>query len=183
MINVSLCRALPLASPLAHFGYNMKSTISTLLTSLALLSTLTACALLPDSSEPELAAARASAEAGTSLALNGVWFDSEEASLDPRANEIVQRTVEFLRANPASTVMVEGHTDHLGPARYNQKLSESRAQVIVQALTQAGISASRITAVGYGESKPVADNATADGRRANRRVEIVLQNDAGAKIE
>ncbi|MEM7259127.1 MAG: OmpA family protein [Pseudomonadota bacterium] len=155
----------------------MKSSIGGILVSVTLMGSLTACSLLPSSSEPRLGAARASYENGTSLIVDGVLFDSEQTSLKPGAREIISKTVDYLRDNPYSQVVVEGHTDHLGPARYNQKLSEKRAGAIVNALEARGISPDRITAIGYGETKPVADNKTAHGRRANRRVEIILQND------
>ena len=67
---------------------------------------------------------------------------------------------------------IEGHTDSLGDDEYNQDLSERRAQSVVDFLTDAGVDPSRLQAVGYGESDPVADNATEAGRRENRRVKI-----------
>ena len=161
----------------------MRSSLATVFSGLLLMGSLTACSILPDSSDPALGAARAAAmgeegaNAGTRLSVSGVLFESEQASLKAGANEIVSQAVSYLNDNPGSRVVVEGHTDHLGPARYNQQLSEKRAGAIVKALKANGISADRITAVGYGESQPIADNSTADGRRANRRVELILQND------
>ncbi len=159
----------------------MKNTLR-ILVGLVLVGSVSACSFLPTFSEPELGAARASlgdyeSAEGTSLVVNGVLFDSEQASLNPRANRVVSRAADYLKSNPGSQVVVEGHTDHLGPKRYNQKLSEKRAKAIVKALKAQGISSNRITAVGYGETQPVADNNTPDGRRANRRVEIILQNE------
>ena len=150
-----------------------------------LTSFLTGCSLLPQFSEPEMGAARAASagddysddySSGTSLMVDGVLFDFEKAALQPEANEMVSRAADYLRSNPGSQVIVEGHTDHLGSKKYNQKLSEKRAGAIVSALKAKGIGTDRITAVGYGETKPVATNSTEDGRRKNRRVEIILQN-------
>jgi outer membrane protein OmpA-like peptidoglycan-associated protein len=69
-------------------------------------------------------------------------------------------------------VVVEGHTDNVGKAAVNQKLSQGRADSVMKYLVGKGVAPSRLEAKGYGESKPVADNATAKGREANRRVEL-----------
>jgi outer membrane protein OmpA-like peptidoglycan-associated protein len=71
---------------------------------------------------------------------------------------------------------INGHTDNTGSDELNQKLSESRANSVKQYLLENGIGENRITATGYGESKPIADNKTAAGRAMNRRVEINLRN-------
>lgn len=140
---------------------------------------LAACSYLPKfSDEPELGAARGSSalyDSGTALTVGGVLFDSEAATLQPEAHKTVTRAVVYLLDNPDSKVIVEGHTDHTGEESYNQMLSEMRAGTIVRVLRSKGISRDRITAIGYGESKPVADNDTAAGRQANRRVEIIFQ--------
>jgi len=157
----------------------MKTHFVALTFGLLLTGSLTGCSLLPNSAEPEIGSALASSIDSpdrTSLTVNGVLFDFEKTALNPGADEIVLRAVDYLQSNPGSQAMVEGHTDHIGSKRFNQKLSEKRAHSIVKALTSNGISSDRITAVGYGESRPLADNSTADGRRANRRVEIILHN-------
>ncbi|MNJ02860.1 Outer membrane porin F precursor [compost metagenome] len=74
--------------------------------------------------------------------------------------------------------MVEGHTDSVGPDAYNQKLSQRRADAVKQVLVQDGVEASRVSSVGYGESRPVADNSTAEGRAVNRRVEAQVEAQA-----
>ena len=167
----------------------MKNTLSTLTTSVMLTSFLSACSILPQSSEPELGAALASPSLaslseethqsghGTTLIVNDVLFDFEKAELHSGADKIVSRAVDYLRSNPDSEVTIEGHTDHIGPKSYNQKLSEKRANAIANALKENGISADRISTIGYGETKPLASNDTADGRRTNRRVELILQKD------
>ena len=164
----------------------MKKIITALVLGFTFTGLLGACSFLPtfSESEPQLGAALSgysggnySSADGTSLMVDGVLFDFEKASLQPEANALVSRAVKYLRLNPGSQVIVEGHTDHLGAKSYNQRLSEKRAGAIAKALKAKGISSDRITTVGYGESKPVADNRTEDGRRANRRVEIILQNE------
>ena len=161
----------------------MNNTLSTLTMSVLLTSFLSACSILPQTSEPELGAALASPSEethqsghGTTLIVNDVLFDFEKAELHSGADKIVSRAVDYLRSNPESEVTIEGHTDHIGPKSYNQKLSEKRAKAIANALKENGISADRISTVGYGETKPLASNDTVDGRRTNRRVELILQN-------
>ena len=133
---------------------------------------LAACSYLPKSAnEPEISAARA----GSSLTIDGVLFDSDTAALQSEGQDIVATAVEYLLDNPDSKVVVEGHTDRTGSASHNQKLSEKRAGVIAKSLIAKGISEERISTVGYGESKPTADNNTPAGRQANRRVEIIFQ--------
>ncbi|MCZ7582429.1 MAG: OmpA family protein [Deltaproteobacteria bacterium] len=72
-------------------------------------------------------------------------------------------------------VVVEGHTDNVGADAYNQKLSERRAASVRMYLIGKGLDAAKLNAVGYGESKPVADNDTPDGRQKNRRVEFIIK--------
>ena len=82
--------------------------------------------------------------------------------------------VEFLNTNPTVSIELSGHTDNIGSGADNMKLSDDRAKSVVEYLTGKGISASRLTAKGYGETKPVAANDTEEGRAMNRRVEFVI---------
>ena len=78
---------------------------------------------------------------------------------------------------PSSTIRVSGHTDSTGSDAVNMRLSEQRADKVAKFLTEVGgIAADRVSVYGYGESRPVASNETADGRSANRRVEILIEN-------
>ena len=79
----------------------------------------------------------------------------------------------LLREDPALRLSIDGHTDASGDAAHNLRLSEARARSVVAALTGQGIDAARLEAKGHGQSRPVADNATDDGRAKNRRVELV----------
>ena len=79
-----------------------------------------------------------------------------------------------MNANPKLKANIEAHTDSVGSDKYNQKLSERRANSAVNALKELNVDPSRIKAVGYGETKPAASNATAEGRAENRRVEAVM---------
>ena len=88
------------------------------------------------------------------------------------AEESLNGLAAYLAANPSVTITVSGHTDSIGNARSNQWLSEQRANAVKAYLENHGISGDRITAIGYGKDKPVASNATKEGRAKNRRVEI-----------
>lgn len=100
-------------------------------------------------------------------------FDTGKAELKQDGTATVKEIAAMLRANPALKLGVEGHTDNVGDAASNKKLSEARARSVMAAIVAAGIDASRLTAAGFGQEKPVADNRTEAGRAKNRRVELV----------
>ncbi|MCR5887660.1 OmpA family protein [Hymenobacter sp. J193] len=79
----------------------------------------------------------------------------------------------LLQQNPTLRLAVQGHTDNSGTAPHNQQLSEARAAAVVATLTQAGVGAARLQSAGFGQSKPLADNSTEEGKAKNRRVELV----------
>ena len=90
--------------------------------------------------------------------------------------EVMQALADFMKQYPQTSTVVEGHTDSVGTDAYNQGLSERRANAVRDVLVnQYGLSPDRVNAAGYGESRPVADNATADGRAINRRVEAEVE--------
>lgn len=90
--------------------------------------------------------------------------------------EDIKQVADFMKQFPQTTTVVEGHTDSVGPDAYNQKLSEKRANAVRNALVDKyGVEASRVQAVGYGEDKPIADNATKEGRAMNRRVDASVE--------
>lgn len=100
-------------------------------------------------------------------------FDTGKAELKQDGLATVKEIVSMLKSNPALKLSVEGHTDNVGDAASNKKLSEARARSVVAAIVAGGIDAGRLTAAGFGEEKPVADNRTEEGRSKNRRVELV----------
>lgn len=102
-------------------------------------------------------------------------FDTDKASIKPESQPIMEQIVKLLKANPDLKLTVEGHTDNAGKAGYNQQLSENRAQVVVAALIGQSVDGSRLKAAGLGQAKPIADNATEEGKAKNRRVELVKQ--------
>ena len=107
-----------------------------------------------------------------------VKFDFDKAVVKPNSYGDVKNLADFMAQYPATNVEVAGHTDSVGPDAYNQKLSQRRADAVKQVLVKDGVQPSRITAVGYGESRPVADNATEAGRAVNRRVEASVEAQA-----
>jgi outer membrane protein OmpA-like peptidoglycan-associated protein len=112
---------------------------------------------------------------GTKIAeIPGPNFEFDRAKLTAGGRRIVAEAARVLKDNPSIRVSVDGYTDSIGSDAYNQRLSERRARTVADALVDEGISPSRLDVRGYGESKPVADNKTAEGRARNRRVEIVV---------
>ncbi|MGL4319158.1 MAG: OmpA family protein [Pseudomonas sp.] len=105
-----------------------------------------------------------------------VKFDFDKAKVKEESFGDIKALADFMAQYPQTTTVVEGHTDSVGTDAYNQKLSERRADAVRDVLVnQYGLTADRVSAEGYGESKPVADNATADGRAINRRVEAEVE--------
>ena len=105
-----------------------------------------------------------------------VQFDTNKADVKPEYDARIGEVADFMKAHPDSTAVIEGHTDDRGDAAYNQQLSQRRADSVrAYLIEKKGVSADRITAVGYGEERPIADNATAAGRQANRRVVAVIK--------
>jgi outer membrane protein OmpA-like peptidoglycan-associated protein len=84
----------------------------------------------------------------------------------------LERVSKILTQYPETNIRIAGHTDSTGSAEYNQKLSERRAEAVKKALVGMGVNPSRMTTIGYGASKPIADNKTEAGRQQNRRVEV-----------
>jgi OOP family OmpA-OmpF porin len=107
--------------------------------------------------------------------LDDVHFAFDSATLSDSARSVLEEAVTTLQRNPSISLSIEGHTDSVGSDAYNQKLSERRAQAVADFLISRGIPASRLSVVGHGESRPIADNSTADGRARNRRVEFVVR--------
>lgn len=128
-----------------------------------------------DSLRLQLQTMTATSEArGQVMTLSGDAFASGQSQLKPEARANLQRVVEFVNRFPDKSVLIEGHTDSQGSANLNQVLSQKRAEAVRAALLQDGVAASRLTAVGLGKDRPIADNATSEGRARNRRVEIVV---------
>jgi len=105
--------------------------------------------------------------------LYGINFDTDSDVIRPESYSILDKIVETAKAKPDWKFGIEGHTDSVAEDGYNQKLSERRAEAVKAYLIKAGVAADRLAAAGFGESRPIADNATEIGRAQNRRVELV----------
>lgn len=105
------------------------------------------------------------------LVLDGILFDRGSATIQAESNPRLDRVVEYMTHMTSVRIRISGHTDNVGDPRRNQALSESRAQAVRDYLVAHGIDASRIEAVGYGDTMPVASNDTEEGRAQNRRIE------------
>jgi OOP family OmpA-OmpF porin len=106
------------------------------------------------------------------IALN-ILFETGKSAIQQESLPIVDQIFELLNSNSALIVSVEGHTDNVGDAASNKKLSNDRAKSIMDALIAKGIDKTRLSSIGWGQEKPTADNRSEDGRAKNRRVEIV----------
>ena len=103
-----------------------------------------------------------------------ILFNTGKSSIKNESTQVLNDIVNILKEYPAARFYVEGHTDRIGSSVSNQRLSNSRAQAVKSFLVGHGIDTSRLQAIGYGEERPIATNATANGRSQNRRVEINL---------
>lgn len=109
----------------------------------------------------------------------GVYFDTNKSAVKGASATTLDKLAGILKEYPDSNILVEGHTDSAGPDDYNMKLSEQRAESVTNYLISKGIDRNRFTTKWYGESQPVADNTTTEGKAKNRRVELaILANDA-----
>lgn len=113
-------------------------------------------------------------EIGQIVRLNNVFFDFDKFDLRPESFVELDRVVKLLKENPAITIEMSAHTDSHGTDEYNFKLSDNRARSCMEYIISKGISTNRITSQGYGESKPVTENETDEGRQMNRRVEFKI---------
>ena len=104
-----------------------------------------------------------------------IHFAVDKADILPASQPQVDQVLALLQADPSLTLAVEGHTDNTGSAARNRALSQARARAVVAALAAKGIDAARLSAAGFGQDTPIADNATEEGRAKNRRVELVKQ--------
>jgi len=113
---------------------------------------------------------------GMQMTLDDIAFAPGQANLRPAAKSSLGKLVAFVNRDRSKPIRIEGHTDASGNTHANQVLSQRRADAVRDALVAAGVAANRITAVGLGESQPVADNTTEEGRARNRRVDVILED-------
>jgi outer membrane protein OmpA-like peptidoglycan-associated protein len=113
-------------------------------------------------------------ESGVVVTLGDVLFHSGETSLREEALASLVEVVDLLQSEPDKDIRIEGHSDSTGNSVSNLKISEQRANAVLDALVSLGVEASRITATGMGEDFPIASNETEEGREQNRRVDVIL---------
>ncbi|MBE3022954.1 OmpA family protein [Campylobacter sp. 7477a] len=104
----------------------------------------------------------------------GVNFAFDSYAVSPTYAAEIKKVADFMAENPDYKVVLAGHTDSVGKEAYNQKLSEKRANAVAKTLEGYGVSADKISTLGYGELRPIADNGTKEGRAQNRRVEATF---------
>jgi len=108
------------------------------------------------------------------IRLSNTLFAFDKWNLTSEAVTELNKVVKWLIDNPDIKVRIEGHTDSMGSVEYNQKLSEDRTRSVYNYFVEHGVSASRLSYRGYGLTRPIADNSTAEGRQLNRRVELII---------
>lgn len=121
-------------------------------------------------------------ERGVVLTLGDVLFTTGKADLKTAATGNLNKLVAFLGQYPNRTVLIEGYTDNVGGDEYNQGLSQRRADGVKSYLIEQGVGIVRLTSLGKGETDPVADNSSSEGRQMNRRVEVVISNPPAAYL-
>lgn len=114
-------------------------------------------------------------EKGKEFILSNIYFDTDKYELKSTSYTELNKLVELLKANSQYSIAIGGHTDNVGNKSYNLRLSENRAKAVASYLISKGISESRITTAGYGNSQPIASNDTEEGRKKNRRVSFTIQ--------
>lgn len=113
-------------------------------------------------------------EVGATVVLENIFFELNKATLKPESFPQLEQVLGFMNGNPSVRMEISGHTDNTGSLRYNTKLSQARAQAVVDYLAERGVGADRLESQGYAFSQPIAPNNTAEGRAQNRRVEFKI---------
>lgn len=115
------------------------------------------------------------ARKGEAAILKNIFFDVDKYELKEKSYTELEKIVHFLVENPQISIEIGGHTDNTGNINYNQQLSEKRAMAVYTYIINQGISSKRLSARGFGHTRPVATNETEDGRQLNRRIEFTIQ--------
>jgi outer membrane protein OmpA-like peptidoglycan-associated protein len=113
-------------------------------------------------------------EIGATVVLENIFFETGKATLKPESFPQLETVLKFMESNPTIRMEISGHTDNTGSLKLNTRLSQTRAESVVEYLVEHGIEADRLDAKGYAFSQPIAPNDTAEGRAKNRRVEFMI---------
>ncbi len=113
-------------------------------------------------------------EAGQTIRLKDIYFETDKAELMPRSFVELRKLVKIMQENPSMVIEIHGHTDSRGGDEYNLDLSERRARSVVRFLNRSGVAPERTRYKGFGSTRPIASNASDDGRQLNRRVEFFI---------
>ena len=111
---------------------------------------------------------------GGKVILKNVFFDTDKYDLQPQSQSELNKLLKLLEQNPSLNISIEGHTDNVGNESHNMVLSENRAKAVYDYLISKGINANRLAYVGFGETKPIADNDTEKGKASNRRTSFTV---------
>jgi outer membrane protein OmpA-like peptidoglycan-associated protein len=111
-----------------------------------------------------------------------VFFDSGKFEVKPAGVDVLKKVAEVLKTRSSSDLSVEGHTDNVGNAQTNQALSQRRAEAVRTSLLSQGVPANRVKTIGYGMTKPIASNDSAEGKQTNRRTELIILGEKEANI-
>lgn len=130
---------------------------------------------VPEESQDETILEQSLDEQTDLVNLPDIYFDTDSAEIKPEYAMRLQKSLVVIQAHPSQKIIIEGHTDSTHTQEYNLELSLRRALAVSEWLIEHGVAASRLETEPYGESRPVADNSTEEGRALNRRVEMVLQ--------
>ncbi len=148
---------------------------ASLLFALLMLVVLNGCGCFYQAVKGETAPPPSSLETTGSVTLN-IEFDTGKSDVKAQYNDEIKQVADYMKANPNAKIAIQGHTDNVGSEASNLKLSQARADSVKAYLVDKfGIEPNRLRAVGYGQTRPIASNATAEGRQKNRRVEAVVE--------
>lgn len=114
---------------------------------------------------------------GDTLVLNHIYFDSDKSFVRSESKKALNELASFMKSHPNLKLTLMGHTDNTNTADYNMRLSENRVKSVKKELVNRGIDASRIVAIGKGQTEPVAENSTEEGKQKNRRVEMIFNTE------